>query len=269
MPELVRLAAGPPQAVDDQVLFRLAEAFEGGSPDRGGEDRGSEDGDNPFELEITAPRALDVSTLYEHAGQAVPANIRAALGPKRAVLLVHNVTPFARPGNRPTQLWGLGYMVRSSNVQAATVSLLPEDGTRDRLAVGANVAVGLSTSGSLAIPDEQLNLLSQLPGVTVEAVRLSATADVRFAVALDWRLTVTSVQSGPLDSGGARWNLYQGDDGLLTGHHVLLHTLLLPEDSNDITVHIDTWMRTSARFFGWRKGKHWDYPQQKFTVELG
>ncbi|MFF7358295.1 hypothetical protein ACFZA1_37560 [Streptomyces filipinensis] len=266
----VRLAPGTPQDVDDQVLFELTEDFEASSPEdvmKGGETVG--DLDNPFDLAITSPRALDVSKLYEHANQPVPANIQAALGPKRAILLVHNITPFARSGTRPPRLWGLGYTARPSDVRATTVSLLPEDGTGDKLALGANVAIGLSVSGSLAIPDEQLSLLAQLPGVSVEAAKLSATADARFAVALDWRLTVTHVQSGPLDSGGARWNLYQSDDGLLTEHHVLLHTLLLPEDDHEITVHVDTWMRTSSRWFAWRKGHHWDYPPKEFIVELG
>jgi len=73
---------------------------------------GGGDWDAPFDLRVARPRAVDLRALWAKENRPEPAELAAALGPKRPILLTHVVTPFPRDGDAPARVWSLGCWAR-------------------------------------------------------------------------------------------------------------------------------------------------------------
>src|SRR6185503_5733647 len=86
-----------------------------------------DDWDEPFDLRVARPRAVDLRKLWAKENHSEPPELMAALCPKRPILLTHVVTPFPRDGDTPARVWSLGYEIVLPAATADTVSVAPSN----------------------------------------------------------------------------------------------------------------------------------------------
>jgi hypothetical protein len=86
-------------------------------------------------------------------------------------------------------------------------------------------------------------------------------------VALQVTFSILEVQAGPVNAGGARWNIYRGRDSIDT-FQPLFQTMLVPAGTAKLRFEIRTWIRGSRRFFGLVNGREWTYDPKTFDVSL-
>lgn len=217
----------------------------------------------PYDLEPEAPRALSIERLLELNNTALPPSLKAALGNQRAVILLHGLTPFHRQGQRPAEIWGLGYAAKLLDCEAArTVSYEPGNHTIKAIEVNQTVTVDLALDGRMQVG---------IPGTDTQplAAGVEGGASVRqgFALALQIEWSALAVQAGPVGTGGVRWNLYR-QASRLDRHHRLLQTLLIPRDTKTLTIEIDTWVRRRGGFFGLFATREWRSPTRTYVVNV-
>jgi hypothetical protein len=237
-----------------------------GSFPRRANDGDHEEGDAPFDLQISKPRAIDISQLYALTGRSVPPTVRATLGPTRPILLCHSVTPFHRPGRRVSEVWGLGYESRVLGIDATTVGFQPMSSVHEVGQVGQEISVGLSAGGELHVPDGELALGPSLPGIRVEGVRFNFATHSEFALALSLKLQLREVQAGPVGAGGVRWNIYR-QKRRLDEVQALFQSLLVPRQVQTLNLELRTWVRSNG-LFGLGV-KQWTSDWQPVRVDLG
>lgn len=255
------------EEVDDATLEALqSQAARDEASFRSQDSMPSVDPDNPFDVEIARPYAVDVRKLYEIAGKPIPAEISASLGFRVPVLICHGITPFYKGGVKPTGVWGLGYRAELDGGHAATISLFP--GTQATTVAGASqrLRVGLSFSGGLSV-DEKIEIPANASGLTVAGASVYMTTHQVFGLALDCSFSLLQVQSGPVGGGGAQWNLYRGRNRIDV-YQPLYHTLLIPEGVSSLIFRVKTWVRSSYSWIPTRKARQWNYPVQKFEVSV-
>jgi len=233
----------------------------------GTEDQLELDATRPFDLAIPHPRLLDLRRLWELTGKPYPPEVKASVGAKHPYLVYHGLTPFHRPGEKPVGIWGLGYQVTLKNGGADTISFAPDEELLKVATLGQDMHLGLSAGGELAIPQQPLQLLNAIPGVSLTGSKLSATTDQRFGVSISFTVTLLAVQAGPVGAGGVRWNMYRQAERLDV-YHPLLQTLLIPRDVRELKFTIKTWVRRRGRFFGLLKDREWVAPTEEVTVKL-
>jgi hypothetical protein len=217
----------------------------------------------PYDLEPEAPRALSIERLLELNKTPLPAGVKAALGNHRVVVLLHGITPFHRQGQRPAEIWGMGYSAALRDCEAArTVSYEPGTQAIKAIEVNQTLAVDLSLDGRMQIgtPAENAQELS---------VGLATSASTRqgFALGLQIEWSALEVQAGPVGAGGVRWNLYR-QGSRIDRHHRLLQTLLIPRKTKKLTIDIDTWVRRRGGFFGLFGTHEWRSPTRTFVVDV-
>lgn len=226
----------------------------------------AQDEEDPYKLEVIKPRALDLRILYELAGRSVPGEIEAALGATVPVLLYHGMTAFRQPGQGGGGLRGLGYESRLKDQQGDTVSVSPDTRVKQFANLDQEIRVGIKAGGELEVPNEALQVVKLIPGVNLHGVELQVTNDTRFGLAIQFQFSIVEVQAGPIDPGGARWNLYR-DAERLDRFQPLIQTLLLPDAVPSLDLEVNTWLRSRSGLFG-LGASQWNYPTQTFTVEL-
>lgn len=72
----------------------------------------------------------------ELTGRTEPVEITATLGSRRPILLNHLVAPFALEGEKPGGVWGLGHEFEAHDVDAGTVSVVPDNEVLEVAKVG-------------------------------------------------------------------------------------------------------------------------------------
>jgi len=222
----------------------------------------------PFNLEVAAPRAVDVARLYKLWHQNIPPAIAAALGPQFAVLLFHSVTPFYRPGQRAVGVASLGYTATLEQPGCVTASLFPESKLVNYGKIEAELQLGLDCGGALAVPKETLALAdAAVPGLHIGGASIAATTNAQFGIAIRCSFSFIQAQAGPVGAGGARWNIYKGGQRIDL-NHTLLHTLLAPDGTEQLHVYIDSWVRRPRRLLGLLKGVEWRFPRVEYDVSL-
>jgi hypothetical protein len=280
MSETVRVTTETREDFDDPVLAELDDAEKARLASiREAEDEEKQDtgpppmgvgilrGSRPYDLEIVKPRALDLRKLCKLAGREIPPEIGTALGPQVPVLLYHGLTPFARPGERPGGVWGLGYEVRPVDVDAATVAISPDTELTSVGAIDSDVRIGLSAGGEMAVPTPALEAMNTVPGISLHGAKIEATADQRFALAVHLRLALVKVEAGLVGAGGARWNVYRAGDRIV-GFQPFLQTALLPKKTRRLKVAVQPWVVRRSWFPGKFGATRYIPPPSTFEVSL-
>ncbi|MFZ0172122.1 MAG: hypothetical protein WAL04_10610 [Acidimicrobiales bacterium] len=269
MSDVMQVTAEPLGPVDDPALEALeaeSELFASmGAADE--QDATSVDAEAPFELELMKPRALDLRVLYKQLHRDVPADVEAALGAHRPLLLCHAMTAFASAGERPSGVWGMGYEIALANAEdASTVALAPDSRTHEIGSAETNVVFGLSAGGKLNAHGLSIAGLPVLP-VGLPGVEIAAATDNSFALCAKLEIGFIEVQAGPVGAGGARWNLYRHGRDLRLSQS-LLQTLLVPEDLDQLEIMVETWIRKRVLLAGLRKPWQWKSKPQPYHLSL-
>ena len=193
--------------------------------------------EHPFDLEVAKPRAIAIERLYRLLKKDVPADVRAALGATVPILLAHGMTPFYKAGQRPSGVWGMGYQSSIDNERCDTVSVIPESRKYNVIHVQQELSFGLKAGGEIGTsPVPALRLPNTGLTVDLTGASLRATTDQEYAIALQCTFAVLEVQAGPVDAGGARWNLYRGRESIDT-YQSLFQTLLVTPGYDDAALH--------------------------------
>lgn len=221
----------------------------------------------PFELEVAAPRAVDVVKLYQLWKRPLPETLEASLGPHFAVMLCQSMTPFYRHGGRPVGVASLGYRIEIEPAGCRTASMFPESKLLTVGTASANVQLGLNADGGLDVPKTALDLATGIPGLSLNGVKIDATTDARVGVVLQCEISFVQVQAGPIGEGGAGWNLYKKGQRIDI-QHALLHTLLAPNGTEALKSKINAWVREPRRFFKVIRGREWRFPTVEYDVSL-
>jgi hypothetical protein len=255
-----RLAAvGGWEPTDDPTLAAMARDVESlDDEERGG---GAID-EAPFDLGIPKPRAMDLRKLWKLGKKKPDPQVLAALGPSIPILLAHSVTAFP-VGPRTPRVWGIRYHSAVFGVDADTVDLQPATELLDIATVGSKVDVGVSLGGQLEVLPVAKDALNEIPGVTLNDAKVSASLDEKAAFRIRFTLSVPKVISGPDANGGAGWQLY-AQDRRLEGHQALLQTLLVPKGT--VALRIDVVSSVAAA--GWFGPREWHFESESFEVAL-
>jgi hypothetical protein len=252
--------------VEDEVLFR----FSDDEANQGVQEALALAADEtcPFELEVAAPRAVDVAMLYKLWRLKVPETLEAALGPHFPVMVCQSLTPFYRHGGNRVGVASLGYRIRIEPEGCRTASLFPESKLVKVGRLDASVQLGLDAGGELAVPDSVLQLAnSTVPGLALNGIKIDAATDARFGIAIQCDVSLIHVQSGAIGEGGAGWNIYkQGQK--IDINHALLHTLLAPHGTKKLHATIETWVRQPRRFLKLFRGIEWRFPPVTYDISL-
>jgi hypothetical protein len=255
---------GEPHEVDDDILTGMVRDL-GSDTERGegiGADRDRRD--QPFNLSLPAPRAIDLRRLWKLAGKEPDPTITAAIGARIPVLLSHGVTALPRPGRKPARVWGIGYKVEMFDVAANTIDVQPATDLVQVAKVGAEATVDIGFDGSLEVPQQARQALGVIPGVNLTAAKVSASVGESAKLSIAFALSVPRVISGAGDGqGGAEWNLY-AQDKRLEGQQALLQTVLLPRGVKQLQLAVTGWVR-EAGFFG---PKEWVFEVATFNIAL-
>jgi hypothetical protein len=260
------------KVVEDNVMARLeqealAEAALTGVMGGGGDVEEHADDDAPYDLEVMYPRAASVRELCRRAGKEVAPEVGAALGPREPLLIWHGVTAFAKQGQRPPHVWGMGYTVRLDGVSAATVAVAPASFVRTVATMGQELQLGIGVGGEIEVPPVALAPAGAVPGVSFTGARLEATTDTRLVLSLRADFAVLDVQAGPVGAGGARWNLYR-TGARLDRFQPLVQTLLVEPGIRALPMSVTTWVRRRRSLRGLGGTRHWDYQPQAYEVSL-
>jgi hypothetical protein len=222
----------------------------------------------PFDLEVPPPYAVDLLRLCEVTGAKVPPEIRAKLGPNTAVLICHRLTPFARPGEKSHGIWGMGYAARLiGQPSATTIGLVPDSKLKSVAVAEAEVDIGVGAGGELGLPEGTAAVAGTATGGLVRDVKLSLSADAKFAfiLSLDLDVSLLEIQAGPVGAGGARWNLYRRGKRIDVMQS-LAHTVVVPKGTASLKLAVATWIRESGFLGG--PATQWTFAPQRFTVSL-
>jgi hypothetical protein len=229
--------------------------------ERAGRPRPGVEPEFPLDLRLARPRALDILKLYALAGQAVPGPIAAALGERLPILLVHGMTAFQRPGERPRGIWGMGYDVQV-DVDADTVAVEP--GTAHFEVGSINQQMLLKVSASGALDTGLLGAGPALP-IALPGAQLHASTDQSFSLSLQYTLRVLKVQAGRVGAGGARWNFYEQDEPL-DGEQTMFQSLMLRKETKAFRATVSSWVR-SRGFLGFGSVL-WKSAPEEFDISL-
>ena len=225
------------------------------------------DWDPPFDLRIARPRAIDLEELWKLTGQPVPAEIAASLGPRRPILLSHVVTPFPRDGRAPGGVWGLGYELTVKDVDANTVSVVPNDEVLRVGEVGQDTELGLTLGGGLRVPEGTWQMSAGAPSVSLTGAEVTASTNWKFHFSVKLEITFRKVIGAPVDAGGAKWQMFRQDEPL-DRPHTLLQTLLVGRETKSMACTVKSWAK-QAGWLGTRLGaKLWPYHDTDFVVSL-
>jgi hypothetical protein len=263
----LRPQAETEQALDTDLkqLLLARESLESLSPisERGG----SDEWDAPFDLRVLRPRAIDLRKLWQLTGQSEPPGIAATLGARRPILINHVVTPFPVDGRAPGRVWGLGYEFVAHDIDANTVSVVPDDEVMEIAKVGQSVDLGLELGGKIGIADAALQHAGLGPTISLSGASLSAATSQRFQFALEMRITLRKVVGAGVGIGGAQWKLYRQNEPI-DQPHTLLQTVLVPEAARSLRCSVKTWAKQGGRLgTGWG-ARFWPYPDQAFDISL-
>ena len=259
--------------VDDSVLEAL-DAREalfdpmGGSPEGG--DANAVDTSLPWELEVPPPVAVDLRPIYATVPPSLP-GAAAAAEPALVVLLRHALTAFARPGEKPPRVWGMGYTVRLVGVDdAATLSLAPDSAADAVASASGHVDVGLGAGGRLGLTKllsgALAPALAALPVLPIPDVTLKASADTQFTAGFRLDIRALQIQAGPVGAGGAQWNLYRHRRDF-TRTQALFHTVTLPPGTSRLTVRVETWIRQKTQPWG-HEVSQWCQPETEYDIPI-
>jgi hypothetical protein len=207
------------------------------------------DVDRPYDLELVKPRAVDLRKLCKLAGKDLPQEMESSLGLRVPVLLYHGLTPFARPGERPRGVWGLGYEVRPVDVDAATVALSPDTESTKIGEINSEVRIGLSAGGEMSVPAPVLEAANAIPGISLQGAKLEATTDQTFALAIRVEFSMVKVEAGAIGAGGARWNVYRAGQRVV-GFQPFIQTVLLPKKTRTLQLAVQPWVARRGWLFG-------------------
>jgi hypothetical protein len=253
MDETVVVTTEVTEDIDDPILAELDDRIRDEdalmAPMGEAEEEEQLDPHRPYDLEIVKPRALDLRELCKLARKEIPPEIGAALGPRVPVLLYHGLTPFARPGERPRGVWGLGYEVRPVDIDAATVAISPDTELTTVGALDSDVRIGLSVGGEMEVPKHALEAVNAIPGVSLHGAKIEATVDEKFALAVHLKLALVKVEAGLVGAGGARWNVYRAGDRI-AGFQPFLQTALLPKNTRRLKLTAQPWVVRRGWLFG-------------------
>ena len=222
----------------------------------------------PFDLEVPPPYAVDLLRLCEINGAKVPPEIRAKLGPNTAVLICHRLTPFAQEGERPHGIWSMGYTAKLSGQPAATtIGLVPDTKLTSVAAAEAKVDVGVGAGGEFGLLEGTAAAAGTATGGLVRDVKLSLSADAKFAfiLSLDLDVSLLEIHAGPVGAGGARWDLYRRGKRIDV-RQSLAHTVVVPKGTASLKLVVETWIRESNWLGG--PATQWTFAPQRFTVSL-
>lgn len=218
---------------------------------------GDDGWDAPFDLRVARPRAIDLRALWAKENRPEPAEMAAALGPKRPILLTHVVTPFPRDGEEPARVWSLGYEIVILDADANTVSVAPSNEVFKVAELGQFVDLGLDFGGRLGI--------AQGPPGTGMALR--AVTSQRFQFQVSMKITLRKVVGAPVGAGGAVWKMFRQNEQL-DQPHTLLQTVLFAEGATSLRCTVKTWAK-QAGWLGTRWGaRFWPYEDQPFEISL-
>jgi hypothetical protein len=221
----------------------------------------------PFDIEIPRPRAVPLERLYRLIGQDLPPGIAAVPEGRAAVLVHQGITAFNPPGRAPASVWGLGYEIRLLSPDADTLSIQPSTELLEVARLNQDVDLGLTVGGSLEPPPAALSLASAIPGFSLQGVRVAATTEQSFRLAIRFRFELLKIQAGPVGAGGARWNFYRQDQRL-DGFQPLLHTILVPRDATSLDVSIHAWVVRAGGWFGLKKPIRWMSNEIRYQVPI-
>lgn len=252
--------------VDDPILDQWDDSEPGN--DAGYRSVPQRDPQDPFEVEVAKPRLIGIEKLYALGDRKVPAHLQASLGGGTPVLVCHGMTPFYRPGQRPTGVWGMGYRSQVDELRCSPVGVFPDTRKYDVISTSQQLSFGIKLGGEIGLPEAGgYELLSEVSGITLTGASVRATTDQQFAIAVQCRFSVLEVQAGPVGAGGARWNFYRSRESV-EGYQPLFQTMIVPKGIGALRFTIETWIRRSGRFFGLLKSRHWTYEPQTFDVAL-
>jgi hypothetical protein len=217
----------------------------------------------PYDLEPEAPRALSLERLTALVGGTIPPEITASLGNYRAIVLLHGLTPFHPRGERPHEIWGMGYestVVGSDDVR--TVAYEPGSQALKLADVHQQLSLDLSAGGQLATGE------LTVPGMPVTAgVHAAASTRQGFVLSLHLELSALEILAGPVGAGGVRWDLYR-QASRLDRHHRLVQTALVPTSLTRLTLTLTTWVRRRGWFFGLFGTRQWSPPPRTYTIAI-
>ena len=213
--------------------------------------------DAPFDLRVARPRAVDLRALWAKENRPEPAEVSAALGPKRPILLTHVVTPFPRDGELPARVWSLGYEIEFLDADADTVSVAPSNEVFKIGEIGQSVDLGIDLGGKLGIA-------AGPPGT---GVGLRASTSQRFQFEVSMTITLRKVVGAPVGAGGAVWKMFRQNEPL-DQPHTLLQTVMFAEGAKSLRCTVKTWAK-QAGWLGTRWGaRFWPYEDQRFEISL-
>ncbi len=256
---------------DDPELWKLLNEFEGQAKGLGtgikGKQELKKEWDPPFDLRIMRPRAIDLRKFWALTNNPIPPSIEASLGPKIPILINHVITPFALDGMKPKRVWGLGYEFIIDNTEINTVSVIPNDEVLKVANLDSKFELGLEMGGGVSVPENTLEIINNIPSVSLTGAKLEASSSSKFQFSLHLDISLRKVVGAPVGIGGALWKMYRQDERL-DRPHTLLQTVVVGKNVTQINCKIRTWAK-QAGWLGNKWGaKFWKYEDQDFEISL-
>jgi hypothetical protein len=258
--------------VDDPILERLdaqvraeeeLQAAMGVGAKRSARGQEEHEEPAPYDLEPEAPRALSFPKLMELAGQPLPPEVSATLGDYRAIVLLHGLTPFHRKGQRPSEIWGMGYEAALVDAKTArTVAYEPGNQVIKVAQADQSVTLDLAANGQLSAGTP-----GGLPLPLAAGLAASASTKQGFLLSLHVEWSAVEIQAGPVGAGGIRWNLYR-QTSRIDRHHRLIQTALIDASTKTLKVNVRTWIRRRGGFFGLFGTREWSAPTRSFEIPI-
>lgn len=223
----------------------------------------------PIDLRVMRPHAIDLRKYWALTKQPVPPSIASTLGANTPILLNHVVTPFARAGEAPGGIWGIGYEFNLvPPVEANTVSVQPSDEVLKIARLGQTVQLGLDVGGGVGVPEEDdLEIMKGVQALTLSGASLEASTNQRFHMSLRLRVTLRKLVGGPVGVGGAKWTLYRQDERL-DQSHALVQTLVVAPTTRPLRCVIKTWAKKAGWLGTGFRSRKWVYDDVEFEIPL-
>jgi hypothetical protein len=217
----------------------------------------------PYDLEPEAPRALSLERLSALVGRTIPPEITATLGDYRAIVILHGLTPFHPRGQRPHEIWGMGYESKvMGSDEVRTVAYEPGHHAVKFAEARQELALDLSASGELSTGE------LAVPGMPVTAgVHASASTRQGYVLSLHLEFSALETMAGPVGAGGVRWDLYR-QSSRPARHHRLVQTALVPSSLTKLTLTLTTWVRRRGRFFDLFGTRQWSPAPRSYTISI-
>ena len=197
-----------------------------------------------FDFEIARPVAYDLEVLAPTS--EIAAAVKASASTARNVLVIHGLTPFAKPGQRPRRVAELGYETRIDHPDSQVVGFAPKSFVRQLGTVG--ISLGLTAGGIL---DLGAGVISgphtQIPGIAgvsvAGKVETTGRTEANAQLSVSLNIQAVRVQSGPTASpGGVRWQLYKDRESLAV-FQPLVQVVSVPRDVGELTITSQAWIR--------------------------